>query len=339
MKKLIKILYVGNNLTQNTGYNATIAVLSKLLRESYQVKVVSNKQNKFQRLLDMCFAVIKRRNETDFILIDTFSTSSFYFALIVSQMARLFGIKYIPVLRGGNLPYRLEHSAKMSNAIFNNSYANVAPSKYLKNAFQDKGFRTIFIPNILNISDYKFRERTQLKPNLLWVRAFDKTDNPVMAIEVLHRLKHNYPNAKLCMIGPFKDATYQEVLDRIKKYNLENSIEITGVLPKKEWVKKSEAFDIFINTTNFDNTPVSVMEAMALGFPIVSTNAGGLPFLIDDKNDGILIAKNDVKQMTEEIVNLLKKPLFANKLSVQARHKAESFDWQQVKNKWFELLK
>jgi len=81
------------------------------------------------------------------------------------------------------------------------------------------------------------------------------------------------------------------------------------------------------------------MEAMALGIPIVSTNAGGMSFLIKDKKEGILVNKNDAKQMTKEIDSLLKNPLFANKLITSARKKALSFDWQVVKNLWFELLK
>jgi len=339
MKKQIKILYIGNNLTQVTGYNSTIAVLSKLLKEHYQIKVVSDKQNKLLRFLDMCWAVIKNRRTADYILIDTFSTLNFYFALAVSQLARLFGVKYIPILHGGNLPQRLIRSKKMSKAIFAHSYANVAPSNYLKSNFESKGYKVIFIPNILNIDDYNFKLRKYIKPNLLWVRAFNRIYNPVMAVEVLYRLKRKYSEAKLCMIGPFKDDSYQEVVKKIEAYNLKESVEITGVLPKKEWLKKSEAYDIFINTTNFDNTPVSIMEAMALGFPIVSTNAGGLPFLISDKKDGILVAKNDAKQMAKEIDNLIKNPLFAKELATNAHKKAISFDWQTVKNQWFELLK
>lgn len=339
MKKRIKILYVGNNLTDKTGYNSTQATLSNLLSEIYFLKVVSNKSNKILRLLDMCLAVIRFRNITNYILIDTFSTLNFYFALIVSQIARILNIKYIPILHGGNLPNRLVHSKRMSEAIFSHSFANVAPSNYLKSAFEEKGFRVLFIPNVLDISDYNFKERKQLKPNLLWVRAFDNVYNPIMAIEVLYQLKQKYSDAKLCMIGPFKDDSHQKTVSKIKEYNLESDVEITGILPKEQWLKKSEDFDIFINTTNFDNTPVSVMEAMALGMPIISTGAGGLSFLISDKRDGILVDKNDAKQMTKEIDNLIKNPLFANEVIQNARHKAASFDWQAVKHLWFDLLK
>ena len=63
----------------------------------------------------------------------------------------------------------------------------------------------------------------------------------------------------------------------------------TGKLSKQEWRDLSKDYNVFINTTNFDNTPVSVIEAMALGIPVVSTNVGGLPFLITDKVDGVLV--------------------------------------------------
>ena len=68
------------------------------------------------------------------------------------------------------------------------------------------------------------------------------------------------------MVGPNKDGTLNDVQQLIDRYELHDSVEITGVLSKSEWHKKSEEFDIFINTTNVDNTPISVIEAMALGF-------------------------------------------------------------------------
>ena len=56
--------------------------------------------------------------------------------------------------------------------------------------------------------------------------------------------------------------------------NLEDSVTLTGRLSKNEWISLSRDYDIFINTTDYDNHPVSVIEAMALGLPIVTTNAG-----------------------------------------------------------------
>lgn len=333
-----KVLYIGNDLAEKNNYNSSMETLTSLFRvEGFVLYKSSDKINLFFRLLDMCFSVVKHRKKTDYILIDTFSTLSFYYALITSQLARIFKIKYIPILHGGNLPDRLEKSKYFSKLIFENSYKNIAPSGYLKYEFEKRGYKTVFIPNILEIENYKFTKRIYLNPKLLWVRAFAEIYNPKMAIEVLSKLQKEYPKAILCMIGPEKDTSFEEVKELVKLLNLKDSVEFTGVLPKEVWCEKSEDFDIFINTTTIDNTPVSVMEAMALGLPIVSTNVGGMPYLIDEGTNGLLVDNGDVLGMVAEISSLLKGT--HKELTIAARKKAESFGWNEVRNQWIAILK
>ena len=332
------ILYIGNNLTKKTNYATSMDVLSNLLKsEGFTIYKSSSKSNKVLRLLDMCFAVFHYKNKIDYILIDTFSTSNFYYALLISQLCRLFNLKYLPILHGGNLPHRLKKKPKLSSLIFNNSFQNIAPSGYLKHEFEIKGYATQLVPNVISIANYKFKKRRKLKPKLLYVRAFANVYNPCMSIEVFKEIKKKYEKAVLCMVGPDKDGTLNEVQQLIDRYELHDSVEITGVLSKSEWHKKSEEFDIFINTTNVDNTPVSVIEAMALGLPIVSTNVGGMPFLVENNKDGVLVEKNNAVEMATRIIEILEKNNIS--LAKNARIKAESFDCNIVKNKWVEILK
>lgn len=334
-----KILYIGNNLAKKSKYNSTMATLSELLSsEGYEVICSSDKTNKIVRILNMCLSVVKNRNDIDFVLIDTFSTTNFYYALITSQLARLFSLKYIPILHGGNLPSRLDQSVLFSKLIFNNSYKNVSPSNYLKNEFELRGFSTVYIPNGIVIKDYKYKKRSELKAKILWVRAFDKIYNPLLAIKVLALVKLHDDNVKLCMVGPDKDGSISEVKKLVKQLNLTKNTVFTGVLPKEQWHDISKEYDIFINTTNIDNMPVSILEAMALGLPIVSTNAGGLPYLIDHNIDGILVPVNNDKEMANAIIKLIKNPTKAVELSLNARKKAESFDLDNVKQQWLSIL-
>jgi glycosyltransferase involved in cell wall biosynthesis len=84
--------------------------------------------------------------------------------------------------------------------------------------------------------------------------------------------------------------------------------------------------------------PVSVIEAMALGLPIVSTDVGGLPFLITNNEDGLLVPPNDVNAMVDAIIKLKKDTNHKDKLVINARKKVEKFDWNQVRVKWERLL-
>jgi len=336
----MNILYIGNDLASKTNYNTSMNNLSNHLSISgLSVFRGSSKSNKVIRLFDMLRMVFVYRKKVSFVLIDTFSTSNFYYALLTSQLARLLKLKYIPILRGGNLPMRLVNNKTICNLIFNHSHVNVAPSNYLKTEFELYGYSTMFIPNILEIEKYKFKNRNSFQPKLLWVRAFDKIYNPTLAIKVLKLLKQQYTDSELTMVGPFKDDTIEKVTKLIDTLNLKDSVKITGVLKKEDWHKLSENSDIFINTTNIDNTPVSVMEAMALGLPVVSTDVGGLPYLIENNIDGVLVKKDDAKLMCNAINHLLINNDSAIKISNNARIKAESFSWGVVKQKWLEILK
>lgn len=337
--KNMQITYIGNFIAETTKYITAADILSDSLRkEGYVVYKTSHKINKTNRLLDMLWVLFRNRKLTDVVLIDTFSTTNFYYALATSQWARILKLSYINILHGGNLPMRLQKNPYWCQLIFKNAKSLVAPSNYLKEAFENQGYQVQLIPNIIPIADYTFKERQQLQPKLLWVRAFDNIYNPEMAIEVLRIMINKYPKAELCMVGPVKDESFNNTQLLVRKYGLEKKVIFTGVLTKKEWHQLAEEFDIFINTTNIDNTPVSVMEAMALGLPVISTNVGGMSCLIEDNQDGILVNPKDTQAMVDAICRLIENPNIAMELVKQARKKVEQMDWSVVKNHWNKVL-
>jgi len=157
-----------------------------------------------------------------------------------------------------------------------------------------------------------------------------------MAVYVVRALKDRGYDPSLCMVGPDSDGTLQKVQGLAK--SLDVDVTITGKLSKRAWIDLSKAYNVFINTTNFDNTPVSVIEAMALGLPIVSTNVGGMPFLIKNGEQGLLVPPNDAEAMVEAIIQLFKVPEERTTMIQNARCLVEQFDWQQVKKQWDEVL-
>ena len=332
------LLYIGNQFN-NKGNQSSIDMLGLLFREEgYKVFSASKKKNIVLRLLHMlwtCFAYRKRANV---VLIDTYSTLNFYYAFFVSQLCRLLKLKYIPILHGGNLPERLKYSPKLSKAIFNHAHKNVAPSEYIKSNFEDLGYRNIIcIPNSIELNNYMFQERSFDKVKLLWVRSFSKIYNPILAIKVLKGLKDINIDAGLCMVGPDSDGSMQETINYAKELKVE--VTFTGKLSKQEWIEKSKDYNIFINTTNFDNMPVSVMETMALGLPVISTNVGGMPYLIEDGLTGVLVEPDSVGAFIKAIKRLLNSPKESNIMALNARKAAEQLDWNIVKNQWFKVLK
>ncbi|MBS1517290.1 MAG: glycosyltransferase family 4 protein [Bacteroidetes bacterium] len=332
------ILYAGNKLSR-FGYTPTfIETLTPKLSEFYNIISVSDKKNQILRMLDMISAVVKNRKDLKLVLIDSYSVRAFWYTYILAHLCRYFNIPYIPILRGGGYPYRLESSPAKCRFIFTNSYKNISPSMYLKEHFEKKGYKVIYIPNFIPIGNYQYKNRTSARPFLLWVRSFHEIYNPLLAVEILKDLKEKYPDAKLCMIGPDKDGSLSKVKEESGNSGLNGSLIITGKLTKDEWTAISAGYDVFINTTNFDNHPVSVIEAMALGMPVISTDVGGIPYLINDRTDGILVPPGSKESFVNEIENFIRNPEFMSFISSNARKKVEEFDWENVKRKWFDVI-
>lgn len=333
-----KILYIGNQLSIH-GLNATtIDTLGPTLEEEgFEVRYASSQKNQLLRLLDMLWTTLKYAKKVDYIVIDTYSTSSFWYAFLCSQLARVLKTKYIPILHGGNLPKRLDSHPKLCKMLFKNAFTNVAPSYYLLSEFTKRGFQNLeYIPNSIELKNYPFKVRTEFEPKLLWVRAFAAIYNPKMAVAVLKQVQNTFPNATLTMVGPDKDGS----METTKQYAKELGVDVffTNRLSKEEWIELSKDFDFFINTTHFDNTPVSVMEAMALGLSVVSTNVGGIPFLLKHNENAVLVHDNDSDAMANAIVELIHNTEKAVLIANNARSFIAQMDWGHVKNKWNSLL-
>ncbi|TPV33836.1 glycosyltransferase family 4 protein [Paucihalobacter ruber] len=333
-----RLLYIGNNVNNKRSNVSTIQTLSALLQqEGYTVYLSSSSNSKVLRMMGMLFNFFQRFKTVDVILIDTYSTLNFNYAFIMSQLARIFRVPYIPSLNGGNLPHRLKRSPLMSKMIFSNAAVNITPSIYLLEAFKSHGYHNItYIPNTIVLDKYHYQFKAISTIQLLWVRSFSSIYNPQMAVSVLHALQQQGNQASLTMVGPDADGSLKEVKQLAEQLGV--TVNFTGKLPKPQWHALAKQHNVFINTTHFDNMPVSVIEAMALGLPVVSTGVGGMPYLVKDGVDGLLVPDGDVKAMVAGILKLKEDPELAQNISAAARVKAEGFDWNVVREKWIKVL-
>ncbi len=197
----------------------------------------------------------------------------------------------------------------------------------------------VLLPNPMNIKNYPFHLCLAPKPHLVWLRAFHNIYNPQMAPLAIANLQATFPDITLTMIGPDKgDGALQETQETIEKLGLHKNIVIVPGVPKSKVPEYLERADIFINTTNADNTPISVLEAMACGLCVISTNVGGIPYLLDDGRDALLTPPNDPKAMANAVRRILTEPDLAERLSRNARKKVEQFDWSVVLPQWETLF-
>jgi glycosyltransferase involved in cell wall biosynthesis len=335
----MSILYIGNHLSSSKNNPTTSFTLIKGLNSlGHNIITASHIESKGLRLLHMIWSFFRNFNKYELIIVDVYSTQNFWYAVIIALLAKIFSKPYITILHGGDLVNRISSTGKISLFLLKNARVNISPSTYLHNFILEMGFSNIrYIPNPIFIQNYPYKLREQLQPSLLWVRAFDEIYNPKLALEVLELILKDFPEAKLCMVGPSKDKSIAECKLYAKQKGL--PVNFKGKMKKNNWIALAKEFDVFLNTSNIDNMPVSVLEAMALGLPVVSTEVGGIPYMIKNKVNGILVPPDDPGQMSMAVKQLLLNFELSKSLVENARSMAVKCDWSSIKDDWIEVLR
>jgi glycosyltransferase involved in cell wall biosynthesis len=332
---------VGNFLSDSLGTRSVCEDLAdRLATAGWCVLTVSNKKQRVWRLLDMVLTTYCRKMEYGVAQVDVYSGKAFFWAEAVCCVLDRMGKPYVLTLHGGNLPLFANPRPTRVRRLLQSAAAVTTPSPYLLEKMKTYRPDLLLVPNALEISTYKFRLRKKSRPSLIWLRAFHSIYNPSLAPKVLGLLGEDFPDINLTMVGPDKgDGSLQAMLRTAHELGIADRIMIPGKVPKSEisdWMGKA---NIFLNTTMVDNTPVSVLEAMACGLCVVSTDVGGISYLLEHEQDALLVPSDNPTAMANAVRRILSDQVLEERLSRNARKKAERFDWRAILPEWEELLK
>ncbi len=321
-----------------SGY--TPQLVSKLTERGWHITTTSRRSHRLARALDMCLTAWRARHRYTVAQVDVFSSPAFLWAEAVTGMLRLLGKPYILTLHGGNLPTFARHWPGRVRRLLRSAAAVTTPSRYLLEQMAPYRADILLLPNALDLSHYAPRQFDRpVQPRLIWLRAFHSIYNPTLAAQVLARLRQEWSEVHLTMVGPDKgDGTFEAFQHFVADNDLEAHVTCVGGVSKADvpvWLQRG---DIFLNTTTAESFGVSVMEAGAMGLCIVTTNVGELSYLWQDGEDALLVPPNDPDAMADAVRRILTEPELAERLSRNARRKAEQFDWDTILPQWERLL-
>lgn len=313
-------------------------VCARLASAGWRMQIVSRRPNRVARVLEMLWMCWRERHRYQVAAVDIYSGPAFFWAKAVCWMLRQIGKPYILMLHGGNLPTFAARRPKLVRQLLASAMVVTAPSEYLRERMQPYWTHIRVLPNAISIDAYTFRIRHPAT-RLIWLRAFHDVYNPVMAVQALALLKENFPNIQLTMIGPDKgDGSLQRTREEAERLGVVDHLTLLGSVRKEDVPKKLDSADVFLNTARIDNTPVSMLEAMASGLCVVSTNVGGIPYLVQAEREALLVSPDCAKGMAEAVRRIIVEPDLARRLSSNGRRKAEQLDWSVILPRWENLL-
>lgn len=335
------VLIVGNFLSHaNASRGVCEDLVEHLQQRHWRVTYTSRQPGRMARLLDMVSTTWRARRQYRVAQVDVYSGPSFIWAEIVCRLLRRLGKPYILTLHGGNLPQFARQHPRRVQQLLGSAQVVTAPSPYLLEEMKPYRSDLLLLANPIDLPRYPFRLRAHPAPKLVWLRSFHHLYNPTMAVEVLHQLLPAIPDATLLMVGPDRqDGSFQATQALAATRQVAHRVQFAGAVAKSEVPAYLAQGDIFLNTTNVDNTPVSVIEAMACGLCVASTNVGGIPYLLKHGEDTLLTPPGDAAAMAAGIQRILTEPGLAERLSANARAKVELFDWRAVLPQWEALFR
>ncbi len=327
---------VGPMLGQHPGWVVSQGeVLAARFREAgYQVKLTSSRINPFLRVLDILVSLLRWRRQLDVAIVLVFSQRAFAVADAASWLLRRLGIPQVLALHGGLLPEFAARHPRWVRRVLDRADAVVSPSGYLAEKFRRWGYEVGVIPNVFPLEDYPYRSPGSMRPpRLMWMRTFHPLYNPAMAVRVLERVRQEEPGTLLTMAGQDKgelDAT-RELAAQL---GLGGVVRFPGFLDLAGKKAEMSVHDVFLNTNHTDNTPVSVLEAAAVGLPVVATEVAGIPYLLQNDHSALLVPDGDVEAMASAVLRLVREPELAQQLSRAGRDVAERCAWPGVQSTW-----
>jgi glycosyltransferase involved in cell wall biosynthesis len=247
-------------------------------------------------------------------------------AVIGAPMARLFRRRSVMSFHSGIGPQFMDRFPWLVKMPFRLVTVPVVCSPELQVAFRERGIEAEFHRNLFEPELYRFRERIAIKPNIIWNRSFEELYDPFSAIKAFELIKKQYPDATLLMTsdGPLMPA----IKDYVKSRGI-TGVTMPGRIPKEDLAKAMNDADIQLNTTIADGLPTSLLEAGASGLAIVTTNAGGIAFLLGHEESAMLVGVRDYEAMADAIIHLLEHPDRAQAMGRAAREVAMDYTWSR----------
>ena len=280
--------------------------------------------------------LLRELRRADVVHVFSASYSSFLLSpLPAYAAARLVGKAVLINYRSGEAPDHLARS-RIARSILRHTDTNVVPSAFLRDVFSEFGLHAEIIPNIVDLSRFRFAARRPIRPRLLSTRNLESLYNIDCTLRAFHIVQARYPEASLTVVGA--GAEERRLRKSAADLRLSNVRFAGAVAPDEIWRYYADA-DVYVQTPNIDNMPSSVLEAFASGLPVVSTDAGGVPAIVTHGVDGLLAPIDDHVAVAESIIRLLGNQSLVDRLTAAALTKCDRYSWQAVRGQWLLLYR
>jgi glycosyltransferase involved in cell wall biosynthesis len=310
----------------------------------YRYKIIENVKGirAVFRMVPYLFNAWKFAGEVD--VIHVFSNSWWSWQLFSAPVLWLAWLRKTPVIinyRGGEARDYFNKSIKWVRPSINKAAAVIVPSGYLKTVFSDFEIEARVIPNIVNLERFHPRDNygriNARSPRLIITRNLEAIYGISTAIRAVALLRQTVPGIQLSIAG--SGPQREDLQQWVKQEGLEKNIRFTGKLTPEEIAELYQRADIMLNPATADNMPNSVLEAMASGVAVVTSDVGGIPYLLENNKTALFTEVNNPEAMAKQIGRLLDEPALYEALVNNGLQEVRQYTWERIGILWLALYR
>jgi phenylacetate-CoA ligase len=233
--------------------------------------------------------------------------------------------------RGGEAAVFFARAPRLLAFSLRRASAIVVPSAYLAGVFEQHGHTAHIVPNVVDLQ--RFRPAAPATdaadgPCILVARHLEQLYDNASAVRAFAIVRESYPVARLVLAG---GGPQRAALARLaESLGVRDGVTFAGHVDNAAMPALYQASDIVLNPSLADNMPISVLEALACGVPVVSTNVGGIPALLQDGVTALLVPPGEPSAMARAILELLRDPGRAQALVAAGLAHAATFGWPGI---------
>ena len=176
----------------------------------------------------------------------------------------------------------------------------------LANAMRSHGLENdnyVVLPNVVNLDMFHISKKDNNPCKIIHISCFeDKSKNISGLLESLKTVEEKGLDFQCTLIGDGMD--FELIKDKVSALQLINKVQFTGLLEGQALADELSSGDFLVLSSNYENMPVVILEALASGLPVVSTDVGGIREMVDYSR-GILVKPRDKESLAEAIIKMI----------------------------------
>ncbi len=207
----------------------------------------------------------------------------------------------------------------------------VVSSGYLQSVFARFGLNARTIYDVVELDTFAYRDRLPIRPVFLTSRLHEPLYNVPCVLRAFALIQEEFPEAKLTVAG---DGWMRPQLEELARELQLKHTTFVGRVDFERMPALYDSSDIYLTATDLDNMPGSVIECLSCGLPVVTTDAGGVPYIVTHERTALIVPRGDHRAMAASAIRLLEDNDLALRITRAGRESCRQFTWPEVRDKW-----